>query len=473
MTALILVVEDDDDFFTDLAGVLSEFGNQVEFVRAVDRDSAIHLLQSEYFDLIILDLKIPPSSESLEADPSHGRAVFGEARSIAPGTPIFVLTGSPAEDFIADMLAQAQTLDIWCTGSKTGTITFLKKYNFEQFPAIISTAVRAVNDLAEIELVAGNVNFTIEEDRLLRIFARRVGGVRCRITQISGGLSAARVVRIMVTDTNGALIHEVVGKLGTLADVRDEAERFNTYIARLDARVTPRHIATMEYGARGTGGVFYGLAEGFEFSCFDVAFESAAPQETTVRGIEAGTSRWRLGVPESRKSIKDIRRVLLSDQDASRLASQYHLEWTDQFEERHIQVRWSAIHGDLHGANVLVDRQGTSVLIDYGDVQEGPASLDPVTLELSMLFHPARRVGNWPTIELSEQWGQTAVYSTNCPYTEFLIACRAWQTQVAAGPREVAVCAYAYLLRQLKYEDTDKSLALGLLRGARSYFQAT
>jgi hypothetical protein len=44
------------------------------------------------------------------------------------------------------------------------------------------------------------------------------------------------------------------------------------------------------------------------------------------------------------------------------------------------------------------------VIIDYGEVGEGTASLDPVTLELSLLFHPkgplrpsGAAFGAWPT----------------------------------------------------------------------------
>jgi Ser/Thr protein kinase RdoA (MazF antagonist) len=52
------------------------------------------------------------------------------------------------------------------------------------------------------------------------------------------------------------------------------------------------------------------------------------------------------------------------------------------------QTCWACVHGDLHGSTALVSASGSAVVVDYGDVAEGPASLDPVTLELSLILHP-------------------------------------------------------------------------------------
>jgi len=52
-------------------------------------------------------------------------------------------------------------------------------------------------------------------------------------------------------------------------------------------------------------------------------------------------------------------------------------------------------------------------------------------------------------------------------------ACRAWAHEVAAGGREVLASAYAYLVRQLKYPDTDKLLAQRLLESVKNAIYAT
>jgi hypothetical protein len=115
-----------------------------------------------------------------------------------------------------------------------------------------------------------------------------------------------------------------------------------------------------------------------------------------------------------------------------------------------------------------------AVLIDYGDVGNGPASLDAITLELCLLFHPQRiDMGGWPTLEQAKQWGSLDAYLDGCPAAEFTRECRAWATRVAAGQREIAASAYAYLFRQLKYADTNKVLALALLAGIKIFYDQT
>ena len=115
----------------------------------------------------------------------------------------------------------------------------------------------------------------------------------------------------------------------------------------------------------------------------------------------------------------------------------------------------------------------TPILIDYGDVGPGPSALDPITAELSVLFHPGGLSGTWPSPDDALQWGDVELYVRNCPYQDFVRTCRQWARDVSAGDREITATAYAYLLRQLKYPDTNKDLALSLLAGVKKYFDQT
>jgi hypothetical protein len=114
-------------------------------------------------------------------------------------------------------------------------------------------------------------------------------------------------------------------------------------------------------------------------------------------------------------------------------------------------------------------------LIDYGDIADGPPALDPVTLELSGIFHPdgVFYSSEWPSVETAKKWGELDAYLSGCPHRDFVRGCRAWALDVAAGSREIAATAYSYLLRQLKYADTNKDRALALIEGVRAYYQST
>ena len=135
MTLHVLIVEDDDAFVEELHETIASLPGDSNIRVATSRDQAYEMLEIDFLDLVILDLKIPTVSRALDPDPEHGHAVFNRIRSVAPGTPIFVLTGSPAEHFLSDLvLRNHHQIDIWSEGQKTGTILFLKKFDIDRCP---------------------------------------------------------------------------------------------------------------------------------------------------------------------------------------------------------------------------------------------------------------------------------------------------------------------------------------------------
>ena len=472
MTLHILIVEDDDDFVEELHEIVAALPGECEIQVTGSREEAYEKLKNGFLDLVILDLKIPTVSGALDSDPEHGHAVFNKIRTVAPGTPIFVLTGSPAEDFLSDLvLRNQQQIDIWSEGQKTGTIQFLKKLDIDKCPEILTRIVHAIERLSDVELEYKNLDLNLDEDRLIRIFAKGAQGVRCAVSEIGGGLSDAHVIHLRVTNHQGVLVHDAVAKFSTHDVIRREGDCYDSYITRLASAATPRKLATLEYGAYKLAGIFFGLAEGSDKCVFDIAGDFPERAEAVIRSVETAMARWIHGVPETRMTIRKIRERLLNDEILDQILNTSNLNWIRKFEDHQIQTRWAYSHGDLHGKNIFVFPDGTQ-LIDYGDVGEGPASLDPVTLELSLLFHPDApgKTGAWPSVEQAKAWGNLEIYLDSCPFPEFVRECRDWALRTAAGKREVAASAYSYLVRQLKYNDTDKDRALALLDGVRSYY---
>jgi CheY-like chemotaxis protein len=468
-TVIILVVEDEADFIEELRQIFLDLSMEAVVVVAQSRASAFDLMQRQFFDLMVLDLKIPTIDGALDADPEYGHAVFTKAQTIIPGTPIFVLTGSPAEDFIQPMLGKQQQVDIWGQGEKVGNLSFLPKFKIDQCPRLLEPIVSAINSLADVELNYRDCELTIGDDRLVRIFAKRAGGAYCDVTVLDGGLTDAKVARLHVTDSAGAIVHDAIAKLGSGALIQREGDRFDRFVARLDPSATPRKLATLEFGAGTRAGNFYSLARGFDKSAFQVAISGDGLGATCIQSVETATRNWLDGVAQSRRTIREVRQRILSDDLAKKLASTFDLKWAADFETREIQTRWACIHGDLHGSNILVSSSGNAVLIDYADVGDGPASLDPVTLELSLIFHPQGPLkGLWPATDHAQVWGTIDAYAAGCPAAPFIHECRDWAVRVAAGKREIAASAYAFLIRQLKYGDTNKELILALLEGVRA-----
>ena len=162
---------------------------------------------------------------------------------------------------------------------------------------------------------------------------------------------------------------------------------------------------------KSTAGVFYGLAEGYEQSLFDLLSGDPCRASAVVPHVFELTRKWNNGVPERVVRVADVRRLFIPDDKASRVIEAFNLTSLASFEERKVQTRWCCIHGDLHGGNILVDSNSTPVMIDYGDIKDGPAAIDPVTLELSILFHPDKPAGSgWPFQTQAQAWGNLSTY---------------------------------------------------------------
>jgi len=113
------------------------------------------------------------------------------------------------------------------------------------------------------------------------------------------------------------------------------------------------------------------------------------------------------------------------------------------------------------------------MLIDFGDTGLSFASADPVTLELSTVFHTRHSTlpPGWPVEGDMEEWPNLQKFIQNCQFGEFITACREWASAEAGSPEEVVAVAYAYAARQLKYLDTDKAMARALIRSCIRYFK--
>jgi hypothetical protein len=100
-------------------------------------------------------------------------------------------------------------------------------------------------------------------------------------------------------------------------------------------------------------------------------------------------------------------------------------------------------------------------------VAYGPTPLDPVSLELSLLFHPdaPKWESDWPLNDQLARWADFEVYEQDCPFPQFIRTCREWAVEVARGNRDVFACAYAYAASQARFKASDPARLTQLARG--------
>jgi hypothetical protein len=266
----------------------------------------------------------------------------------------------------------------------------------------------------------------------------------------------------------------VAARVGPQDDIRQDLQNYNREVIRLQAGRFAVLSGEVSAGAGTGGGVFYGLIPGSE-SLGNILRRDELQAAGVVAQLETAERIWTEARPQSSTSIEEIRHSLVSDEEMRRIAPALDgISWQD-FEKRQIQVRMCCQHRDLHCENVMVTAATGPAMIDYSEVGTATAVLDPVTLELGTLFHPAShvRAGAWPTVAQAERWDDLDFYLTGCPIPSFIKATRGWADRVGAGKRELYATVYAFAVRQLKYPTGSPELAVGIVRGVIAAYQRT
>lgn len=470
----ILIVEDEKDFAEWLIKIINTIGTNIDVTLVESRNEAFDVLSNQdlFFDFVSLDLTLPVDDGGFDKSPDHGLAVLAECRRLNPGTPVLILTGSSTVKMLSDFLAASHNIDVWAEGQKRPTVDHLPKDEIDDFIERVAPIYKAVASLSDVELVfPREIDLPIKHDRLLRIFTKNRGGVRAEVTANDTGLSDTKVYFVTVYGESGNLLYRSVAKCGIISDIREDSDNYDKMISRLPPEVTPRKLMVLEFGAKDVSGVFYGLAHEYEYSFFKAAHNALLTQEL-FSYIRVMTKQWADACVEQRSTVAQVRRTLVSDEVAEKLIDEYGLVWAKEFEGQQLQSKRACIHGDLHGENILVDvNADRATLIDYGDVSTGACVIDSVTLECSFLFHPdGLHSHDWPTIEQAKEWADLDKYVEGSPVEDAIRFCRRWSNEEKTGNRELAAGLYAYALRQLKFPDTNKELALGLIDAAKGIY---
>jgi hypothetical protein len=334
--------------------------------------------------------------------------------------------------------------------------------------------VDSINDhlasLAEVDRVAlhspaSDIGLSVSEARAVRILTRRTGGSMARLEPLGGGLSGAQTIRADVETPEGARTALLAVKLGERRRVMDEAERYDRVAGLLPVGLGAPLVTTVKAGAGRVGALGYRLADDYDRSLFAALSDDHEAAATAGRLAERFAEWYSTATPVT-ETVQDIRRRVVPDRDVIAALMPAELAALRRVETVEAASASCMQHGDLHGLNVLVNSRGEPVVIDYGEVGRATPSLDPVTLELSVIFHPAAPDHGWPTEARIASFFDDDAYESDCPYVEFLRTCRSWSATAQASHEERAATALAYVLRQLQYGNPTIPLARALMLAA-------
>jgi CheY-like chemotaxis protein len=473
----VLVVEDHEAI---ASAIIEHLRNCQAGVPKIARDvqTAEELLEEGPYDVIVCDRKLPSQPESLDEAEELGDALIARIVERFPGTPIMVLTAYASLELARRYMQSPRTGDVFGSGPPHWLLNLYVKTDLSECLRELERINAEVSELDSIEITPPNHGLRRTEARVVRIYTRRVGGAIARVQRIGGGLSNVVTLRVRVEDAQGATRASMFAKVGTLTALRLEDQRYQQYVPGLLGNSAFAPLGwRIECGAGDVGGLFYNLADGFERTLLDCVVSEPNRGEELVATLAAHMDGWQRAKTQKQSTVAEIRRSLLKDDvTAARLGTAVlgGDAWR-ALEGRKLVSSWCPQHCDLHGLNALADSDGRMLLIDYGDVRVAPSCLDFITLELSLLFHPNNILGRWgwPSAAAADQWNDVDSYTAECPVAPYVRACRTRATASAVGAREVLATAYAYALRQLKYDDTDKELAAAIVRACAREFEHT
>ncbi|MCK3775233.1 phosphotransferase [Ensifer sesbaniae] len=441
------------------------------------RNSAEVVLREEDFDLIIIDRRIPSADGALDDSPEHGFRVFQVARELCEGTPVWFLTGTEDPDFPVEInnnhgrrddIHGAENPEPLC-------MVFWKR----QLDDVLKHAREFAEQQARLSAIgvinAGAINLSRAEIKNLRIFGRRYGAAAIEVQALGGGLSAARVVKVIARNAAGAVVHTSVAKIGDLEAVRDEHRRYTAEITKLQAGGFPPLSIKIDAGSGAVGGVYYSIVGTSVSSLFDKIAAADADVGQVPSAIQQIQQPWHLGRTAEQVTVGDIRRRFLVDTKIPDIEAELQDIDRTAVEKVVVTAARCSQHNDMHALNILFDDNARAMVIDFNDAGRSFAAADPVTLELSLIFHKdhAALGTAWPTVDQIRRWADLEEYVQGCAFADFIRGCRGWAHDVAGSPQEVIAIAYAYGLRQLKYPDTRKDLARSLIMGAISSLTET
>lgn len=460
----VLIVEDEDASLEETLALLAEVDPGGEVLVAADRDTALRHLEEFEFDLIICDLKIPPAPNDLDADEAHGLAVHAGAQALCPGTPLIFLTGKATPTNVQRQLSFGAVADYYGMGP-TPLIQLAIKDGNRQEVRYITDMVAGLRSLQQCTFVnSDSADMSELMTRAILSYAKRLSAIEVQVASLSG-LSGAEVARATFKMRNGQT-RSILIKLQSLEAAKDEMRRYEVNVPN---KLRLGYFAStagppLEHGLRKGAALYYSLASDTS-SLFRVASEDAQAAASIIESMEQDHAPWTSEHHVNEVNVGDLRRSRLPDTHpgAARLLG---TPWINEVESLEVPLQVCTTHGDLHGLNVLVDLEHRATLIDYGDVGVSSAALDPITLELSFLFHKEgpREAGN-RSLEQLEAWTNPGAYASGSQYEPVLLACRAWAVRVAPA-RTLYATAYAHAVRQLKYGDVDPDRAMAVARGA-------
>lgn len=465
----LLLIEDDPHEALMIEQQCCPDLTKVAFEHSSNAAEAEDVIRESEFDLVICDLALPADARRGDAEVTEGQRLFQLIREQLPGTPVYILSGNLDVHMIREFFAVGGSADLYGARTEEPLVNVYPKEDLPSCVDAVQAHIAKTGNLDRFPLECSGLDLDLSDERSLKIYGRTQGATSGIINPLDGGLSDAKTLKLELIE-HGTGSVRMVAKLSNLSKVRREAERFELFAPHIPLGLGAHLLSVVKSGASKRGALIYEFASDYTapLAAKVTAGEDVAGAKA-VGLLRTGLAVWKTET-EVRVPLAALRRALVSDMQLRDAG----IELSDE-RGIEVEIHETRSHRDMHGFNVLVNQDDEPTLIDYGEVGKAPAALDPLTLELSICFHPGMNAAfaTWPSVDQAQVFLDLDRYLDGCPVPEFVKACRAWAVEVAAGERELLACAYAYSMRQTKYGGPTLELARGFAEGAYARLHGT
>ncbi|ASN18176.1 hypothetical protein B7764_23850 (plasmid) [Pantoea ananatis] len=414
-----------------------------------------------FFDYAVLDLSVPESSKELEPKEKNGMEAFRLFRRIFPGTPILILTGSTTNDYVTEIIQQTSLAKIWGS-NEINTIDFLKKNRLDELGSKIDKIVIEINNVKDINLYTSHSTYNLlhEETKIKRLFsiiANKLNGFFVEITPVSPGYSGAKIHLLDVKDENNNTFSKIIVKSGSFDKIQEESKNYDDYVlTRLDHSKFPPKVDMTRFGAKDITSIYYKFLDNSTHMSLFNYMSSTFFDVDKIKLCFNLTKEWRDTSKTELKTIGEIRRSFLSDENLDKLRAKFNLSWVTAFEQRRVNFKLCYNHCDFHGGNVFINPNSSVFhVIDYGDIKMSPIAIDAICLELGFFYNKDSTISNWFVNAPTGSWADDDAFFAGSDIAKLKVI-RDWAKE-NASLKEFLAAAYCYTIRQLKFPDVQQN----------------
>lgn len=438
-----ILVDDDPQQVVEASSAIADAGYAISVYN--DMESVLARLAEpiELIDLFVLDRKLPMRAGETAAD-ELGDQLFQVVRDRYPDSRVIVFSGYTDFDHLQSLMEGAGPL-IEAPGARIDRVSVLRKSQFDRFETHLVELRQLLQRIEDVDITHTSSQLTPLARRIVRRVGLHYSATTASVRELSGGLTDAGVWECSLSGPSGEIAHVVVKQ----AKNRPSAGGLQDLLP--GAFIAPR----MD--------VVSGLMSGYTALVLQLAGDSPVSvmhligEDPSVAGsgleplISAMDARWSTVAATSIR-LDDLVTPLISWGELVERLVAHGVPvpaaslW--------ITTRFTMSHGDLHPANILMC-SGSPRVIDSDGSRLGPGLLDPITLQLSTLTHPASPIlgAAWLSVEHIERSLGDPDFGSESRAASWFGVVGQWVVGRKSSDREYWGLALAWAARQLEYDN--------------------